>query len=299
MTALRWALALGLLGWVVRLVVRQGKLVGSLPVPSLGWLGATGLVLVAYYALMNDSWVATMRGLGAKLPWLPAFRVLYLSNLAKYLPGGVWNLLGRVALCRAEGLAATTTSLSLLVEIVAQCAAMAVVALVTLSSSAAALLPMSRWVLLPSAACVLVGVHPFFVNHALRLIGRLAKKSLPAFDVSYGFVLRIFARYLVAWLLVAFAFVLFARSLGGTLDVEGARLLIGALSVSWLVALLAFVLPGGLGLREVLLTSMVELRYGAAFAASLAVGFRLALVAFEVLAFAVALWLRPPPSYAA
>ncbi len=79
------------------------------------------------------------------------------------------------------------------------------------------------------------------------------------------------------------------------LDVEGARLLIGVLSVSWLVAQLAFLLPGGLGLREVRLTSMVELRYGAAFAAALAVGFRLARIVFEVLAFA----LRHPQSYAA
>jgi len=83
------------------------------------------------------------------------------------------------------------------------------------------------------------------------------------------------------------------------LDVEGARFLIGVLSVSWLVAQLAVLLPGRLGLREVRLTSMVELRYGATFAATLAVGFRLALAVFEVLAFAVALWLRPPPSYAA
>jgi len=298
LAVLRWVVALGLMAWVVRLVLRQAKTVETMPFPSLGWLAATSLVLGAYYALMNESWVAMMRGLGAPLPWKRAFRVLYLSNLAKYLPGGVWNLFGRVALCRAEGIPATATSLSLLVEIVAQCAAMAVVALVTLSSAAAALLPVSRWVLLPGALLVLVGVHPFFVNFALKTVGKIAKKALPSFDVSYGFVLGMFVRYLAAWLLVALAFALFARSLGGAVDVAGGLLLVGALSVSWLVALLAFVLPGGLGLREVLLTSIVELRYGPAFAAALALGFRLGLVVMEAFAFALALSLRPPTSHA-
>jgi len=295
---LRWGLALALMSWVIRLIVRQWRTVGALPTPSPGWLAATLGVLLAYYALMNHSWLAMMRGLGASLSWGRAFRVLYLSNLAKYLPGGVWNLFGRVALCRAEGVPAATTSLSLLVEIVAQCAAMAVVALVTLSSAAERLLPMSRWVLLPSALLVLGAVHPRLVKVALGLLGRALRRPMPRFEVGYGLVLATFVRYLAAWLLVALAFALFARALGGELDREGLLLLTGALSVSWLVALLAFVLPGGLGLREVLLTSLVELRYGAAFAATLALGFRVGLVVLEAAAFALALLLRPPPSHA-
>lgn len=291
---LRWAIALALVAWVGRLIVRQWHAVGTMPAPSPGWLAATVLLLLGYYALMNHAWLAMMRGLGASLSWSRAFRVLYLSNLAKYLPGGVWNLFGRVALCRAEGVSATATSMSLLVEIVAQCAAMAVVAMVTLSSAAAALLPIPRFLLLPGASLVLVAVHPRLVNFALGLASRWAKRPLPRFDVTYRFVLVTFLRYLAAWVLVASTFVLTARALGATIDRDAALLLVGALSVSWLVALLAFVLPGGLGLREVLLTSLLELRFGAAFAASLALGFRVGLVVLEVGAFALALALRAP-----
>lgn len=291
--ALRLALALGLVAWVARLVVLQSRAAGSLPVPQPGWLALAVVVLAGYYALMNDTWVVLMRGLRAPLPWSRAFRILYLSNLSKYLPGGVWYLFGRVAMCKAEGIPAATTSLSLLVETVAQCAVMAVVAMVTLSNAAAALLPVGRFALLGGAVAVLACVHPRVVDGLLGFVGRLAGREVPRFDVGYRLVLVAFARYLVAWLLVALAFGLFARALGGAVDVERAMLLTGALSVSWLVALLAFVLPGGLGLREVLLTSILELRYGAALAAALALGFRVGLVVLETLAFTVALALRP------
>lgn len=291
---LRAGLALGLLGYVGYVVRSQGAKAGGLPSLDPRWFAGSVVVLVVYYAALVENWRAVMSALEVPLGWRRAFRIIYLSNLAKYLPGGIWNLVGRVAMCKADGIPVATATLSLLVELTAQVAAMAVVAMVTLSSAVEHLVPFPLWYLLPVPILVVAGTHPRFVNALLAATERLTRRTLPRMTISYGTMLALQARFLGAWATLCVGCAMMGRAIGGPSAgmLDSALLHAGAISISWLVGLLAFIVPGGLGVREVLLTAMLEVAHPAALAAAVALVFRLVLVVMELVCFAIGIALR-------
>jgi uncharacterized membrane protein YbhN (UPF0104 family) len=250
------------------------------------------VVTLACFPVGGDNWRAVMRAFGVSMSWVQSYRILYVSNLAKYLPGGVWNLFGRVALSRAEGVSTSATSIAIFLEFLAQSAAMCTCALATLGSAADAHVPIRRWMLAPGVALVLVCAHPKVVNLVLGLISRVTKLTLPKIELSYGYALQILARYLLNWLLLSGGFVLLARAVVGRVDAETSLLLVGAVSISWFLSVLAFIVPGGVGVREMVLVSLLKLQMTAPVAAALALAFRLWVIVIEVIAFAVAVSLR-------
>lgn len=291
---LRAVVPVGLLAYVANVLRSQWATAGPLPEPALGWLAASLAALVVYYATVVENWRAVMAALGTPLERPRAFRILFVSNLAKFLPGGVWNLVGRVAMCKADGIPVATATLSLLIEVTAQVAAMAVVTLIGLSSAVDHLIPFSRWYLLPAPLLVIAGTHPTLINGMLGVLERLTKRDLPRMDISYLTMLLVLGRFLFTWCLLSASFAMLGRALAGpaagTLD--AALLHAGAISLSWLAGLFAFVVPGGLGVREVLLTSLLGVAYPAVIAAAVALAFRLILVVVELAGFGVAMLLR-------
>jgi glycosyltransferase 2 family protein len=288
---LRFVVAAALIAYVVRILGRQwGDVAATLKRLSPLGLLAASIALGLYYATAVQNWRALMSKLGAPLSLPVAFRIVFLSNLAKFLPGGVWNLVGRVALCKQRGVAVTVSSLSLFIELVSTLAAMAVTSMVTLSASEAALLPVPRSVLLLGLVAVAVGLHPWVLNFALRLLARLTKGEVMQVEASYAFMLWVWFRYLVTWLLAGGTFLLLANALfAQRISLDQASLLMGAISIAWLLGLFAFVVPGGLGVREVVLTTLLSTQFGPGIAAALALAFRLLLVIPEVVLFLVAL----------
>ncbi|MFP6686888.1 MAG: lysylphosphatidylglycerol synthase domain-containing protein, partial [Polyangiaceae bacterium] len=133
--ATRGLLAFMLLGYVLWLLVAQLEQTDTtIPTPSPGWLALCTIVMAAYYLLIVENWRMSMGALGAPLGRRHAFHLIYVSNLAKFLPGGLWNFVGRVALCARHGVSATSASASVLLEVIGCTCAMATLSLLTLSS---------------------------------------------------------------------------------------------------------------------------------------------------------------------
>ncbi|MEM1029192.1 MAG: lysylphosphatidylglycerol synthase domain-containing protein [Myxococcota bacterium] len=295
--ALKAVVAGGLLVYVGYTVKSQWAAAGPVPFPSVGWLAASVATLILYYAMILENWRSVMAALGARLARGAAFRIVFVANLAKFLPGGIWNLVGRVALCRAAGVPVAAATVSVVVELTAQVAAMAAMAVVGWSGAVEPLLPFGRSAMLPLVGLVVAGTHPRMVNGVLATAERLTGRSFPRMEIRYRAMLGLLVRYMGAWAVLCVAFALFGRALGGAMAVgtfEAALRHVGAISVSWLAGLLAFVVPGGLGVREVLLTKLLEGVHPVALAATLALAFRLALVMVEVAAFVAAIVLGGP-----
>jgi glycosyltransferase 2 family protein len=294
--AARVALAVGLLAYAMRpLFGKRDELEAMWRALAPGWLAAAFVATCACFPLGASNWRAVMRAFGVEWSPVQSFRVVYASNLAKYLPGGVWNLLGRVALARVEGLPVAPAGIGIFLEFMAQCVGIAVVALVSLGAAEEARLPFARWMLAPAALLVLLGGHPRLVNFVLALVARVTRQTLPKLRVGYGGVLALFARYVAAWALFSLGFVLIARATVGALDAVTIGVLVAALSIAWLVSLFAFVVPGGIGVRETLFVSIAGLRVTPSQAAVLALGVRFGMLLVEILMFVVSLWLRRVP----
>ena len=94
---LRWGLAILLiLGVVYQFGRSYAELKANPPSFAVSWSALSLLALALFLFIAAEARRAWMGALGEPMGRSHAFRVLYLSNLGKYLPGGVWNFVGRM-----------------------------------------------------------------------------------------------------------------------------------------------------------------------------------------------------------
>jgi uncharacterized membrane protein YbhN (UPF0104 family) len=211
---------------------------------------AASVVLVASFALVAALWGVALAA-AAGVPVRRGARIWFLANLARYVPGNVWSVLGAVELARREGaprraaaaVVALTQVLSVSVAVVvglpvlvAQWARLgrpALVGLVVLAVAAACL------ALLWAARRPLLGLvrrrHPDLTLREL----------VPSPRVAAGLA----AGYALYWLVAGLAFGLFAASVYEPAGAE-LPLLVAAYGAAYAVGFLSLLTPGGLGVRE-------------------------------------------------
>jgi len=115
-----------------------------------------------------------------------------------------------------------------------------------------------RWVVLALVPATFVGMHPrllqWVVNRGLRMV----KREPVHFEITYGRMLLLGMGYVVGWGLYALSAWLLMVSLGID-DNALAFKIVAAFTVSWAVGFLSFITPGGIGIREGVLTALLTL----------------------------------------
>lgn len=190
---------------------------------------------------------------GARLSYWKMFYIYSLSQLGKYLPGSVWQYVGRVMLYRAEGMPARNGAKALLVESYWLLGAACAVGVAACAPRLLALagLEQVRWVpplaVLSLAAFVLLF---FGLWGGTSLLGARLGAERRASTVG------VFLLEIATWGLLGFSFwVLFPPELR---QPEHMALAIGAFALGWAGGYLAIFAPAGVGVREVIVVVLLS-----------------------------------------
>lgn len=275
-----------IVGWLIwAQIVRNWHEYRSLKVDftwHAGWLALSVLTVFVSYAFSIEAWRRVMAGWQQRVPYGRAARIWLVANLGRYVPGKVWSVAGLVVLAQRAGVASWAAAASAFaIQAIAIGTAIVVVAAATPGAEspvrlgAAALLALAVITVLASAK-------------AVRWIGRVAGSSeplrpLPVLAVAESSVLGV-----LAWVAHGVAFWLLARGMGlpGSLSITTAA---GVFPLGYILGLLALFAPGGVGVREVVLTSLLAPALGMGGAVALSVASRILLTLTEVVAPLVAL----------
>jgi len=213
--------------------------------------------VLAYWFLNAACWNMALKVLGGELSLPRAIRIYFLSNLARYLPGGGLHALGRAYLGEREKVSAEIVSTSMVMEIALALTSAILVALLSLPLVLSHFGPKA---LVVGGGLALLGfgaLHPRALNFQVGLFARLLRrKSRIQLVVRYSSTLAILAVYFVAWLAASFALFVLLNSLQPIpLSLLPA---IGSLyAVSYVFGLLTPLAPAGLGAREGLFIVLV------------------------------------------
>jgi hypothetical protein len=240
---------------------------------SLGVQAATLLAGVGLWARLARHLGAPTVGARALLPvWAG-------SSLARYLPGGIWQLVVAAALAHRRQIGAAVMLRSLAVH-------SGIVAVAAALFASAALLP-ALW--LPAAVVVAVGgVHPRLVGVGLRIVDRLARHDAPVpTPLSWSLVLSQLAASVGLWVSGAVAFWLLLHACTSA-PVTNLPRLGGANAAAFVAGLLVVPAPAGLGVREVVLEALGRDAWPGGVAAALAAVSRLWTIACDLLVLGVA-----------
>ncbi|MBN1658749.1 MAG: flippase-like domain-containing protein [Anaerolineae bacterium] len=252
------------------------------------WLALSLVLMVPVGIVPSFLWGRIMRdGLGVRLSWQAGCEVWFFSQLTRYLPGGVWSYLSRVYLCGELGVAAATTTFSLLVEMLLILITQVTVFLVTLpfwSERPTAL----YWTLfvIPLGLGVL---HPGVVR---RVLGWIARRggAAPTVHTELG-ALRVpvmLAGYTTAALGGGVAFYCLVRAIYPA-PPSLLPALAGMVNISATVGFLFLVAPSGLGVREGTLAFLLSLYLPAPVAVAISLASRVWLIVAEALSIGLCL----------
>lgn len=260
-------------------------------------LAASVLVLIAamgWGVLVWHRVITRFEAPGLRLKTL--LWIWFLSNLARYVPGKIWQFVGAVQLGRRAGVAPSIVLTSLVIHTGLTLVSAALVSLLALPVVLEELGLPGVLFLAVAALSGLLAVHPAVLNLGLRIVpDRLAAEGLH-WTGSWGDGIQLLVLSTVAWLIYGAAFVLFADSLVG-IPMGVAPALIAANALAFLIGYMVFVTPGGLGAREAALALMLGPLGSLGVAAVVAVAFRLWLILAELLGAALVALLpgAPPP----
>lgn len=211
-------------------------------------------------------WGLILRSLNQPAVGTWAIATYLKTNIAKYLPGNVWHLYGRVVAAQKAGFPTTTATLSVLLEPLLMAAAALMIALLSGLKT--------NWILQTIGLIfVLAIIHPKVLNSLLVVARRLKSKGRsPGEENGDGEVennSRI-SHYLLLPLLGEIVFVLL-RGMGFLLTLQAlspiapAQVLptLSGFSIAWLLGLVVPGAPGGIGVFEATTTALLSSQFSA------------------------------------
>ncbi|MFN8016786.1 MAG: lysylphosphatidylglycerol synthase transmembrane domain-containing protein [Acidimicrobiales bacterium] len=216
------------------------------------WVAVGGLFAALGMTSIGWGWRHVMRTLGAEPRLLRTIAWYYVGEMGKYVPGGVWPVLGRGELARRGGIprsrAFTSVALSL--------------GMLYLSAmfTAAAFLPFavagkkggfSPWMLVLLALPVgVVLLHHDVLDWLMAKASRATKREIRVEVPQWRDSLVLVARYVPTWVCIGTATYAVARAISS--DVSYPHLVFATI-LSWVVGFLAVPVPSGAGIRETVL----------------------------------------------
>jgi len=202
-------------------------------------------------------WRVLLAGLGTRLPVATASRVYFVAGLGKYLPGGLWPALAHADLARKLREPPSRLAAAFLGSVALSTAAGLLVGLIAVPSLAQS--SGLWWLLVPILALCLVPVAaPRLLTGLVGLAHRLLKRDgAPPVLPSRGVVVRAVAWMVLGWLITGAHFVVLVGAFG-TVDWPSTSVALSAFVLCVYVlasvaGIVAFVLPAGLGARELML----------------------------------------------
>jgi glycosyltransferase 2 family protein len=252
--AVRLALQIGLVvvvfGFLVLTVIDQWSEIKDEGLHfHVAWLIPALIVLPIFFGISALGWDLILRALGYRIGFGRAQVAWGQPLLARYVPGSVLYVLGRVLLSERAGVPRRITIASIVYEQAISATSAVVVASYFIIRHPDLQGQPMRWavvLLIPTAIAIL---HPKvfgpLANRVLRAFGR---EALPGV-VSLRNVVGLIAFFSLNWVVVAFALYCVARSI--TFIPFNDLLLVGsAQAIGYFAALITLVAPAGLGVKD-------------------------------------------------
>ncbi len=263
--ALRIGLAVAIVAWMIKPIVRNWDHASHAILAMNWWLFVIAAAMFALFLFVFRSlvWRGILARFGHRLPIPAAARVWIQSELARYAPGAVWQVVGRVYLTRPYGVGAVASSTSQVLEIALFALANILVAAVCLLIAGLSRIPTEQrlylYILVGGVPLLLGLLHPrvFYalLNGALSLFRRptvqpaVPKRQLAA--CAAWNMLGLLWQGLALWVLTVDVL---------QLPLSKWYMLAGAYSLAWTVAFsMGFLFPGGIGVRELVFISTIRL----------------------------------------
>ena len=239
-------------------------------------LGLSAMTLIGYV------WTRMLVTRGHHAPPRSAMAWYFAGQLGKYVPGGIWPIVGRAELAVRGGVprpdAYAATGLSMVTTYLAAALAICVGSLVSWTYPLVGILGLAGF---------LVGFLAFsnttLRRRVLAILNRVSPRATALTEPRRLLILTL--THLPAWILMSLSTTVTASAFGA--DIGIAHMLF-ITSVSWLAGFVVVGVPGGIGVRESVFTALAGTALTPGVAVSLALASRVVFIAVDLVGALVA-----------
>lgn len=264
------------------------------------WLIFLSVVLhIVTFGILSKMWCLLINAFGYNVSHKYGFKISYISNLGRYIPGKVWPVFGMIYLLDKIKISKETAFASWGVATVFGLPPAFLAGFITFSlypemlkgtfgeNIDATLIIIVAVIFLASLILIFVPDKSMIIfNRLLRLLRRPEVK----FKLEKKVALKVYVGYFIGWTCYGLAFYTFIHSIIADPAIPIAAG-IGAFVMAYVIGYLAFFSPGGLGARELVLITILTPFIGP-ISAGVAVAARVWNLVCEIVAALIALSIK-------
>lgn len=248
--------------------------------PRWGLLALACALVLGNYALLIEAWRRVLAGWGERLPFWEGARIWSISNLGRYIPGKVWQMGSMAVMAQAQDVSGVAAAGSaLLVTLINT-----VAGFVVLAATGAHVLhvPVEGTI-----AIAVIGAGLLLAPNLLPVLGalvsRLTRRRVTIRRLPHRAIWTAAAISALSWVVYGVAFRAMTAGVVGHAT-GAAGLYIAVFTGSYLAGFLALIVPGGVGVREVVMaTALQRAGLGAGEALLIVVASRVWLTLLEII----------------
>jgi len=255
------------------------------------FLGLAILWLIIGLLAQAQVWKLNLKAIGISKSFKDIFKLTYLANMGRYLPGKVWSVLGVVYLGKKMEVPQTSSLLCSIVSQVTCVLAGFLFSGVSLVGLSALSHKISLWWMGVPLIFSLIFLHPYVYNKILKLVAKLTKEKSVEAKFPLGGVIKSVLFYLGVWFFHGLSFSFLALSLGD-FSFRWFVYCLGIMPAAYLVGYLVLFSPGGWGIREGVMVILLKEFMPNYLAITVSLLSRLLFTVFEIVFFVIALKIK-------
>lgn len=248
------------------------------------------LALTVHFMSYSKSWQEVMKSLGSDITFAQSTWMIATTQIAKYLPGRVWYMVGRVYVGKNEKLKGEDLALSMVLE---TCLLIVTSSVIFLICTVLAGNYKGANIIIAAVLVVIaiVVIHPKILTWITNIILRVLKRPKIELTVTYVQILRISIYFFGLWIAQIIGFYFLVNSIF-QLPISNIFLLASAHTLSWIIGFVVLFAPSGLGVREGVLTLMLSTVMPTPLAIAISFISRVWITIFEIAVFFIGLLIR-------
>jgi uncharacterized membrane protein YbhN (UPF0104 family) len=239
-------------------------------------LVASLMLALGALTIIGSTWSTILRHRNHHIPTSSALAWYFTGQLGKYVPGGIWAIVGRAEMAVRGGTNRTDAYVSTGISMMTTYLASVVV--ISVGSILSWTYPVVGIALLVGG---ILGLALYAQPPIHTMVLTVSKKFLPNGIIlaPWQELLRFTALHTPAWILMSLSTSITASAFGAQVSI--AEMFFFTAS-SWLIGFIAIGVPGGIGVRESVFTALATPAIGAPLAVSIALASRFVFILADV-----------------
>ncbi len=236
---------------------------------------------IFFYFIAHLRWRMILKQLGHKLSFYSSLKYWMFAELGRYIPGKLWYVMGRAYFGKKEGIRRSVVLLSTFLEL----SILSVTSIIVFLIGVTFVTQLDFTIIGLSILAILIlliAIHPKIFNYFFNLALKLLKRKQHRVSIPYNKMLKIIVVVVLMWIVHGSAFYLTSKAIYPLeLSLAAFALFVGVFAISWFIGFASFLTPGGIGVREAIMTYFLSFYIPSSFAVIMAVAFRLVLIVVE------------------